>query len=709
MNTFLGGLASNGLLVLPLLSLALLIRRWQPERPALLHGLLLLVFLKLLTPPLWTFSAFPVAQIPPEINSAASQVTPSALAGEGMALGRHSKSTGAVLPWFGEEEADLGAHFEASSQAQVPSAAFHALEPGPSPAAVLTPAAPAEPISAREFSAFSSWNWLYLLVGLWSAGAVCWLVIVVGRLARFLRLLRHAEPAPPWLDAMARKLAERLGCRTPPPVELLQGCVAPMLWSWGRTTRIFLPSALVSKLDRQALASLLLHELAHFHRRDHWVRYLELAAFTLYWWHPGVWLARRLLREAEEECCDAQVANALNGERRAYAAAILATLDFLAATPQPLPVAGSGLSSFHHLRRRLIMLQSPTRGSSLRWPGKLALLGLALLALPLGARLTGEPPSNGDAQAQPPRDERSGPGGPGRSGGGPPPREGGGPREGRRGGAPRVDDGGEPGGPPPREGERPEGRRGNRPPPPEGEPGEPGPGAGAGRPGMMRGRGPLGDNAEDARQAELDRNERLFEARSEIRLMRIQLRMREEELREAQERMENAKQRISRISTRREQGAASEEELQNAREMVNRAESQLRVRMIALEEARERIAIAEERLQLMEQGKIRTGGPAGFPGRGGMMGGPGGAAGSSGPPPRAEGGDAGPMRGNPTVTGPFDPGFGRGAGRPSGPPGGAGQPAGASNEEEVNRLKRELDQLRREVERLRGKGEGAGK
>ena len=38
----------------------------------------------------------------------------------------------------------------------------------------------------------------------------------------------------------------------------------------------------------------LVHELAHFARRDHLVRVLELFVTVLYWWHPVVWLARRV-------------------------------------------------------------------------------------------------------------------------------------------------------------------------------------------------------------------------------------------------------------------------------------------------------------------------------------------------------------------------------------------------------------------------------
>ena len=80
-----------------------------------------------------------------------------------------------------------------------------------------------------------------------------------------------------------------------------------MLWAIGGRPRLLVPSELWSATSLDERTSLLLHELAHLKRRDHWVRWLELIVGGLYWWHPAVWWGRRLLREAEEQCCDAWV------------------------------------------------------------------------------------------------------------------------------------------------------------------------------------------------------------------------------------------------------------------------------------------------------------------------------------------------------------------------------------------------------------------
>ena len=99
------------------------------------------------------------------------------------------------------------------------------------------------------------------------------------------------------------------------------------------------PLGLLPELDDEELDALLAHELAHVRRRDHWVRFLEIGATTLFWWYPVTWWARRALRRAEERCCDEWVLLARPESARAYAGGILKCLAFLSGSPSPLPAA----------------------------------------------------------------------------------------------------------------------------------------------------------------------------------------------------------------------------------------------------------------------------------------------------------------------------------------------------------------------------------
>src|SRR5207253_11039399 len=167
---------------------------------------------------------------------------------------------------------------------------------------------------------------------------------------------------------------------------LVPGAVSPMLWAIGRFPRLLFPAKLLERLNDEQRATLLAHELAHYRRRDHWVRLVELLVSGLYWWHPVIWWARHELHEAEEQCCDAWVVWTLADADRAYATALLQTVAFVSQARCPLPATASGVGQVRHLRRRLTMIMQGKTPRSQSWAGFLAVLGLGLLLLPVQAQ-----------------------------------------------------------------------------------------------------------------------------------------------------------------------------------------------------------------------------------------------------------------------------------------------------------------------------------
>src|SRR5438093_5445555 len=141
-----------------------------------------------------------------------------------------------------------------------------------------------------------------------------------------------------------------------------------MLWGSVRGTVVLFPRELLARLAPEARDTLLAHELAHFLRRDHWVRVLEYLAGGLFWWHPAVWLARTGIEVAEEECCDAWVVGGLAASPRRYAEALLATVDFEAELRRPClpPGACAANRSARLLHRRLVGIIHADRPRRLR-------------------------------------------------------------------------------------------------------------------------------------------------------------------------------------------------------------------------------------------------------------------------------------------------------------------------------------------------------
>jgi beta-lactamase regulating signal transducer with metallopeptidase domain len=331
----------NAVLAAGLALAAALVRPLLRRRPALVHSLWLLVLLKLLTPPL--------------------VVVP--------------------LPWPEAAGDTAGSPTTAAPAEPVgPVALVAGLPPLEAPAVETAP-----PPAARETEATSppGLSWQEVVLGVWLSGALLWWAVAAWRVLCFHRLLRLAEPAPADVQAQAGRLARRLGLRRCPGIWLVRAPVSPLLWALGRVPRLLVPAALWERLADDQRGTLLAHELAHLRRRDHWVRRLELVVFGLYWWHPAVWWAGRELREAEEQCCDAWVVWALPESAPAYAAALVETVAYLSAARPALPVAASGAGRVWSLKRRLTMILRDSPPRSLSVPGLLAVLGLAVVLLPL--------------------------------------------------------------------------------------------------------------------------------------------------------------------------------------------------------------------------------------------------------------------------------------------------------------------------------------
>jgi beta-lactamase regulating signal transducer with metallopeptidase domain len=360
---------SNAIVAAVLAIVALVAGRLCRRRPALAHGLWLLVLLKLLTPPLvdvrlpWPASPAPLPDAAPEpAEASVPEEIPQA-------------EPIAVLPADPLPAADAALPIAAD----VP-----VIVAAPEPAAPEPPA-PSPPAGPR---------WPAVVLAVWAAGSLAWFVLALRRLAAFRRLLRHARPAPAALRDQVRELARRLGLRRAPEVRLVPARIAPMLFALSRPL-LLLPEQLWQRLSPHQRETLLLHELAHLVRRDHMVRGLEMLVLGLYWWNPVVWLACRELREAEEQCCDAWVVWALPRAGRAYAEALVETLDFLSTPESAVPVLASGVGQVADLKRRLTMILTGTTSRSLTWRGGLLVCTVALLFLP--AR-----PTRGQEQSEPP-------------------------------------------------------------------------------------------------------------------------------------------------------------------------------------------------------------------------------------------------------------------------------------------------------------------
>jgi bla regulator protein blaR1 len=349
------------------------------RRPALRHALWLLVLVKLVTPPL--------VLVPVPLPDSAENPADTSIELPAQPALQFSE-----IPFEAQDKDRKGQSAKAENDTALPVSRVNAAEslaPARAPVAFLpkalrNPQLPAEgPHTLDPGFTFADVPWWTILGAIWLGGSVTWFAIALLRIRRFQCILRKGRAASMALQREASMLAQRMGLRDCPGVCLVPGVVSPLLWAVVGYPRLLLPADLCSRLDPLQRQILLTHELAHYRRRDHWVRCLEFLALGLYWWFPVVWWARRELREAEEVCCDAWVLWTLPQAAKAYASALVETLDFLSHSQLALPPAASGLGQLDLLRKRLTMIMRGTMPRNLGGLGFLAVLGLAVLLLPM--------------------------------------------------------------------------------------------------------------------------------------------------------------------------------------------------------------------------------------------------------------------------------------------------------------------------------------
>ncbi len=367
------------------------------RKPALAHGLWIVVLAKFLTPSMIAvpLPAWWPTSIRLEVARSGSEDAPGDSADEPRST---SPLAAADLGWRASPQEDLLAPAgglpgdrmgPASRKSQASSNAAGRAVPqaGPleQPATVRLAATPMEPRRGPHDTGRALSRVVMVLLWVWLAGTLAVFTLASVRVHRFRRAMRWATPAQAALQEEAAQIARRIGLRHCPRVWLVPGAVSPMLWAIFGRARLIFPSRLLDGLAPGARRALVLHELAHLRRGDHWVRLLETMATILFWWHPVVWWARREIQFAEEACCDSWVVSEMPEDRGAYAAALIETERFLSESHLPMPAVASGVQGFTIMKRRVTMImrmrgESPNRLSPVAWA---ALLTFAAICLPL--------------------------------------------------------------------------------------------------------------------------------------------------------------------------------------------------------------------------------------------------------------------------------------------------------------------------------------
>ncbi len=326
------------------------------RRAALAHLLWVAVFVKLITPP--------ILIAPVEIPASWSYYVYQSAGSTSMHVALDDKAT------MTSDEIITTAQSEQGSAAQPPRGVRGDLSPAT--------------ISAG--GGIYGMHPLHYLVFIWATGTLLLFIKGVVRFIRFLRLIRREGVLDRRAMAMARRLVrhsrDRARRAAIPPVYRLVIRISPMLFGVGRWTAVICPDRLWQSLPADGRRAFLAHELAHYRRGDHWVRWLEWIVTSIYWWLPAVYFARRRLERHEEVACDAWALAHLKTPPRKYAETLLSVVDFISESPAATPRLASRMHAADSLEERLRWIMSPHPPKPLpRLHSILLLVGIASLLI----------------------------------------------------------------------------------------------------------------------------------------------------------------------------------------------------------------------------------------------------------------------------------------------------------------------------------------
>jgi beta-lactamase regulating signal transducer with metallopeptidase domain len=236
--------------------------------------------------------------------------------------------------------------------------------------------------SSRLPSGVASLSWPVTLGALYLAGLLASLVMVARQRWQLWRFCRASTPIAdgPWLELLVR-CAAVMGVRD--GVRLLRGGhVVPLTCGTWRPT-IVVPAA-ANGWDHDRREAVLLHELAHVMRRDCLTQLIASLACATAWYHPGVWLVARRMRQERELACDDRVVGT-GTPARGYAGHLLDIAYAFAGDRAPTQALAMARPRQLESRMRALLDGSRDRRPA-GWATKLALTtASALLVLPLAA------------------------------------------------------------------------------------------------------------------------------------------------------------------------------------------------------------------------------------------------------------------------------------------------------------------------------------
>lgn len=201
---------------------------------------------------------------------------------------------------------------------------------------------------------------------LWSAGAAALLSAMAVRALRMNMRYKNLQPvSDPAMTAVVEECKQKLQINR--RVKLVTGrqpAAGPHIYGLLRP-HIYIPETLCRELSAAQLTHIVMHELAHFKRKDMLWNLLGGMALAVHWFNPLVWLAMKRMKADCELACDACALDALGeGQAIPYGMTIVDVLkSYASARDRSQALGFFGSDARHLLERRIRMIKAFKKGS----------------------------------------------------------------------------------------------------------------------------------------------------------------------------------------------------------------------------------------------------------------------------------------------------------------------------------------------------------
>lgn len=203
-------------------------------------------------------------------------------------------------------------------------------------------AAPLQNYTSKPDTPRTDINWADIAVFVWLSGIAVSLACMTYLRIRFNRLVKRGRvETPGYVLDMLEECKEDLHISANITLSVQNSIISPGL-TLSLHPKLLLPSGMLRQMDISRIEFGIRHELTHFKRRDHLVRFLIIILRCVYWFNPVVWLAFGRINADMEAACDAQVTADYSREQRKQ---YVETIIFLSCDKKIQYALGMGVSN----------------------------------------------------------------------------------------------------------------------------------------------------------------------------------------------------------------------------------------------------------------------------------------------------------------------------------------------------------------------------